>query len=170
MIRFLRKIDHGLAMAEKAIAVTLFFALVASIAVNIVARNLFQVSFQYLLEMGPALVLWLALLGSTLALRANRHIRIELVLRFCPPRLGVLADRVCGLFGMAIMAVLGYGSLEFVTNEVALFGARGWLAVVFPAFFTIAFFRFLTQVLAAIPNDAEALHPGSEAAPGEPAP
>jgi len=166
----IKKLDAWLAAVEKALAVALFFALVASIAVNIVARNLFQVSFQYLLEMGPALVLWLALLGSTLALRVNRHIRIELVLRFCPPRLGVLAGRVCGLFGMAIMAVLGYGSLEFVTNEVALFGARGWLDVVFPAFFSIAFFRFLIQVLAVIPNDAEVLHPGSEAAPGEPAP
>jgi len=166
----LKKVDTWLALAEKAIAVTLFFALVASIAVNIVARNLFQVSFQYLLEMGPALVLWLALIGSTLALRENRHIRIELVLRFCPPRLGVLAGRVCGLFGMAIMAVLGYGSLEFVTNEVAIFGARGWLAVVFPGFFAIAFFRFFTQVLAVAPGNTATLVPESEPAPGEPAP
>jgi TRAP-type C4-dicarboxylate transport system permease small subunit len=77
MMRLLRKIDHGLAVAEKVIAVALFFALVASITVNIVARNVFQVSFQMLLEIGPALVLWLALIGSTLALRENRHIRIR---------------------------------------------------------------------------------------------
>jgi len=166
----LKKVDTWLAAIEKAIAVTLFFALVASIAVNIVARNLFQVSFQYLLEMGPALVLWLALIGSTLALRENRHIRIELVLRFCPPRLAALAGRVCGLFGMVIMAVLGYGSLEFVTNEVAIFGARGWLAVVFPVFFTIAFFRFFTQVLAVAPGNSATLVPESETTPGEPAP
>jgi len=120
--------------------------------------------------MGPALVLWLALIGSTLALRENRHIRIELVLRFCPPRLGALAGRVCGLFGMAIMAVLGYGSLEFVTNEVAIFGARGWLAVVFPGFFAIAFFRFFTQVLAVAPSNTATLVPESEPTPGEPAP
>jgi|GEM_PF-4266370 len=37
----LKKVDTWLAAIEKAIAVTLFFALVASIAVNIVARNLF---------------------------------------------------------------------------------------------------------------------------------
>lgn len=166
----LKKVDAWLAVAEKTIAVTLFFALVASIAVNIVARNLFQVSFQHLLEMGPALVLWLALIGSTLALRENRHIRIELVLRFCPPRLAVLADRVCGLFGMAIMALLGYASLEFVTNEVAIFGFRGWLAVVFPAFFTIAFFRFFTQVLAITPSTPAVLAPDAEPATGEPAP
>jgi len=166
----LKKIDAWLAAIEKTIAVTLFFALVASIAINIVARNLFQVSFQYLLEMGPALVLWLALIGSTLALRENRHIRIELVLRFCPSHLAALAGRVCGLFGMAIMAVLGYGSLEFVTNEVAIFGARGWLAVVFPGFFIIAFFRFFTQVLAVAPGNSGTLVPESEPTPGEPAP
>ena len=144
----LQKIDSGLAAAEKIIVVALFFALVASIAINIVARNFFQVSFQYLLEIGPSLVLWLALIGSTLALRENRHIRIELVLRYCPPRLTALAGRLCGLFGMVIMALLGYGSLEFVTNEVAIFGAKGWFAVIFPVFFIIALFRFLTQVLA----------------------
>jgi len=169
MIRLLRKIDDGLARAEKAMAVILFFALVASIAVNIIARNLFQASFQYLLEMGPSLVLWLALIGSTLALRENRHIRIELVLRFIPPRLSGLAGRVCGVFGMVIMAVLGYGSLEFVTNEVAIFGARGWLAIVFPAFFTIALFRFFTQVLVIAPGDNTMRPPDSTPSSGEPA-
>ena len=162
----LKKIDTGLAAAENIITVALFFALVASIAINIVARNIFQASFQYLLEIGPALVLWLALIGSTLALRENRHIKIELLLRFCPPRLKAIAGRLCGVFGMAIMALLGYGSLEFVTNEVAIFGARGWLAVVFPLFFTIAFFRFFTQVLSPVQID-----PGtsdSKPATGEP--
>ena len=144
----LRKIDSGLALAEKIIVVALFFSLVASIAINIVARNIFQISFQYLLEIGPSLVLWLALIGSTLALRENRHIRIELVLRYCPTQLTALAGRLCGVFGMVIMAILGYGSLEFVTNEVAIFGAKGWLSVIFPVFFIIAFFRFFTQVLA----------------------
>ncbi len=149
----LKKIDTWLAVAEKTIAVALFFALVASIATNIVARNIFQASFQYLLEIGPSLVLWLALIGSTLALRENRHIKIELLLRFCPPRLNAIAGRLCGVFGMVIMAFLGYGSLEFVTNELDIFGARGWLAAVFPLFFTIAFFRFFTQVVAPVQMD-----------------
>jgi TRAP-type C4-dicarboxylate transport system permease small subunit len=151
----LQKIDSGLAAAEKIIVVALFFALVASIAINIVARNFFQVSFQYLLEIGPSLVLWLALIGSTLALRENRHIRIELVLRYCPPRLTALAGRLCGVFGMLVMALLGYGSLEFVTNEVAIFGAKGWLSVIFPVFFLIAFFRFFTQALAPAPKNTD---------------
>jgi len=149
----LQKIDSGLAAAEKIIVVALFFALVASIVINIIARNFFQVSFQYLLEIGPSLVLWLALIGSTLALRENRHIRIELILRYCPPRLTTLAGRLCGFFGMVIMALLGYSSLEFVTNEVAIFGAKGWFSVIFPVFFIVAFFRFLTQTLAPEPKN-----------------
>jgi len=164
----LRKIDTWLAAAERALTVALFFALVASIAVNIIARNLFQTSFQLLLEIGPALVLWLALIGSTLALRENRHIKIELLLRFCSPRLTTLAGRLCGLFGMVVMALLGVASLEFVTNEVAIFGTRGWLAVAFPAFFTIAFFRFLTRALA--PAETNAGSPDSPPAGGESTP
>ncbi|MCP3952374.1 MAG: TRAP transporter small permease subunit [Desulfobacterales bacterium] len=164
----LKKIDTWLAATEKIITVALFFTLVASITINIVARNIFQASFQVLLEIGPALVLWLAMIGSTLALRENRHIKIELLLRFCPPRMATLAGRLSGLFGMVIMALLGYGSLEFVTNEVAIFGGRGWLAVVFPVFFTIAFFRFFTQVLA--PAEKETRMPNSKPSTGEPSP
>ncbi len=165
-MHILKKIDPWLAAAEKTLAVTLFFALVASIAINIIARNVFHTSFQHLLEIGPALVLWLALIGSTLALRENRHIKIELLLRFCPPRLKAIAGRLCGVFGMVIMALLGYGSLEFVTNEVAIFGTRGWLAVVFPVFFTIAFFRFFTQVLSPVQIDPGT--PDSKPSTGEP--
>jgi C4-dicarboxylate transporter, DctQ subunit len=164
-MRILNRVDSWLAAAEKIIAVALFVALVASITINIVARNLFQTSFQYLLEISPALVLWLALIGSTLALKENRHIKIEILLRFCPPRLAALAGRLCGMFGMAIMALLGYASLEFVTNEVAIFGVRGWMAAVFPFFFTIAFFRFFTRVLApaqVIPGTPDSSPPTGE--------
>ncbi len=157
----LRKIDAGLAAAEKIIAVALFAALAGSIVINIVARNLFQTSFQFLLEIGPALVLWLALVGSTLALRENRHIRIELVLRFCPRWFVRLAERLCALFGMAIMALLGYSSFEFVANEVAIFGTKGWLAAVFPLFFALAFFRFFTRVAAPDDNPGQRVSAGA---------
>jgi TRAP-type C4-dicarboxylate transport system permease small subunit len=69
---------------------------------------------------------------------------------------------------MVIMAVLGYGSLDFVTNEVAIFGTRGWLAVVFPIFFALAFFRFFTQVLSVSPAHSRAPIPETETASGEP--
>ena len=143
----LTRIDRALAILEKALVVILFSAMVLSLAVNIVSRNLFDTSFAGVLELAPAMVLWLAMLGSTLALRENRHIRLEILLRFCPPAMRRIAQIATGGFGMAAMGVLCWAAVDFVENEVAIFGPRGWLSVIFPIFFAIALFRFFMSAL-----------------------
>jgi TRAP-type C4-dicarboxylate transport system permease small subunit len=128
----------------------------------VVSRNLFQQSFQSLLEYSPTLVLWLALMGSTLGLRSNRHIRLELVLRFTPPGARRMAGRASALFGMAVMGILGIAAFSFVENEVAIFGNSGYTTVVFPLFFFLAMFRFFINVLSPPPSPT-ATPPGDDA-------
>lgn len=139
--------------------VLLFSLLVVLIAFNIVSRNLFHLSFQKILEIAPAFVLWLALLGSSLALKSQRHIRLELILRFCSYPVRYVAGILTGLFGMAVMGILFYASLGFVDNEIDIFGRWGWLAVIFPLFFALSCFRYLTLVI----NGPKAGSAGTEA-------
>jgi TRAP-type C4-dicarboxylate transport system permease small subunit len=143
---WLKKIDRLLSKVEKGLVVALFATLVLALAFNIVSRNLFDRSFQKVLELAPALVVWLALLGSTLALKENRHIRLEILLRFCPATFQKGARVAVNLFGMAVMGLLLYASADFVRNEVEIFGPWGWLSVIFPIFFAVALFRFFTQL------------------------
>ncbi len=143
----IHKLDDVLSAIEKGFVVCLFSALVGLIVFNIVTRNLFRVSFQQSVEMAPTFVLWLALLGATLALKNSRHIRLELLLRFCPPPVRRIADAVTGLFGAAVMGILLYTSIGFVENEVAIFGRGAWLSVIFPLFFALSGFRYLAQVI-----------------------
>ena len=49
-MRVLRRIDHVLSVAERGLVVLLFTALVAAIGINVLSRNLFHRSFQWLLE------------------------------------------------------------------------------------------------------------------------
>ncbi|MFH1981853.1 MAG: TRAP transporter small permease subunit [Pseudomonadota bacterium] len=156
----LRKIDHALSVVERAVVIMLFTALVASIGINVLSRNIFHRSFQTLLEYAPSLVLWLALIGTTLGLRGNRHIRLELMLRFASPGVRRLAERASALFGMAVMGFLAVASFSFVKNEVAIFGAGGWTAVVFPIFFFLAWFRFLINLITP-PERRETDSPGA---------
>lgn len=142
----LKRIDRSLAVMEKSLVVALFSALVISMAVNIVSRNFFDSSFQKALELAPAMVLWLAMLGSTLALRENRHIRLEILLRYCPETFRKGARIAVGCFGMAVMGFLGLAAVDFVGNEIAIFGPWGWLSVIFPIFFAIALFRFFASM------------------------
>jgi len=142
-LKFLFKIDDVLAHVERWAVCLLFFGLTAITFGTIVARNLFAASSQQLLELAPAGVLWIALVGASLALRQGRHIRLELLLRYAPERLRRWARAAASVFGAVVMGVLLAASFGFVENEVAIFGARGWIAGVFPFFFAVAAFRFL---------------------------
>ena len=142
-LRILSRIDNALARCEQALACLLFFGLTLITFGTIVARNLFGASSQRLLELAPAGVLWIALVGASLALRQGRHIRLELFLRFVPAQIRRWANAAVGLFGAAVMGVLLAASFGFVQNELAIFGPRGWISVVFPAFFAVAAFRYL---------------------------
>ena len=147
MLKQIRRLDDLAARAEKALVVFIFSAIILLIVFNIIARNLFNVSFQVILEISPALVLWLALLGSTLALKYQRHIRLELIVRFLSPPLQKAARCSAGLFGMVVMVILFAASFNFLENETAMFGYRGWAAVILPIFFAISALRFFIQAI-----------------------
>jgi TRAP-type C4-dicarboxylate transport system permease small subunit len=141
-MKILQRLDRLLAGVEKGAVVFIFSLLVLMIVFNVLSRNLFQASFQGILEFSPALVLWLALMGSSLALSENKHIRIEILLRFLSPGFGPFARGMTSIFGMVITGILFYASLDFVANEIAIFQWKGLFTLIFPWFFLVAFFRF----------------------------
>ncbi len=142
----IRKLDQLLACFEKTLAVLLFSTLAASIVFNIISRNLFHISLDKIPEFSPTLVLWLALIGSSLALKEQRHIKLELFLKVAPPRVRSAANAVSSAFGMVVMGVLCVAAIEFVKNEITIFGGKGWLSIIFPVFFGAAFFRFFIHL------------------------
>jgi TRAP-type C4-dicarboxylate transport system permease small subunit len=146
-MKLLHRFDHICAHVERAAAVVLFSALTLLLFGNIVLRSLFGVSFQRILELVPAIVLWLALIGASLALQQGRHIKIELLLRFCTRPTQRIARRISGAFGMAVMGLLFFASLEFLQNEIAIFGPVGVLSAILPVFFCVSFSRFLIATI-----------------------
>ena len=149
-MRLLSKIDDTLEIIEQALVIFLFSSLVLMITTNIFARNLFGVSYQKILEVSPNIVLWLALIGATLALKKQRHIKFEILLRYAGHRIRRLSRLLGSLFGAVVMGLLFAASLTFVKNEMAIFGLQGGSAVVFPLFFALSFFRCLLSGLAAV--------------------
>ncbi|MBW1821857.1 MAG: TRAP transporter small permease subunit [Deltaproteobacteria bacterium] len=144
---YINKFDEFLAVFEKSLVVAFLSALILIITFNVISRNLFQVSFQKILEISPSLVLWLALLGSSLALRNQRHIKLEILLRFCSDKFKTFAIIAVSAFGMTVMGILFWVSIEFVGNEILIFGKWGLIAIIFPIFFAISFFRYFIQLM-----------------------
>jgi TRAP-type C4-dicarboxylate transport system permease small subunit len=147
MIKTVKRIDDALALIEKSGIVGCFTLLVFFVVFTILSRNIFHLPSHKIFEAGPRLVLWLALLGAALALKHQRHIRLELVLRYCSRRTRLWAAVAVNLFGAAVMGILLVVSKVFVSNEIAMFGAWGRLSVIFPVFFGLAAFHFLTDLL-----------------------
>jgi len=142
----IRALDDYLEIVERCVLVLLFSILVLLIVANIVFRNFFQLSFSGLIEITPVLVLWISLVGSTLALKTRRHIKMDILLRFFSKRLCFAAAILVDLSGMSIMAILFFSSVEFVQNEIDLFGAWGVTTLIFPFFFSVSFFRFFSRI------------------------
>lgn len=147
MLEWIVKIDDGLEKLERVLAVGLFSLLIGMICVNIFTRNFLHWTSHHLIELSPTVVLWLALVGATLALKHHRHIKIELLLRFFPRYGRRLAVGLTSLFAMGVCGVLVFAAVPFVLNEIVLFGTRGWPTICFPLFFATAFLRFCLRFL-----------------------
>ena len=155
-MKFIKKIDNLLEKLEKYLVIFLFSSLVFLITLNIFARNIINYSFEEIYEAAPAVVLWLSLAGSSHALKKRRHIKLELVLRFSPETFRYYSNFAVSLFGMAVMGILFYSSLQFVENEIHIFGSKGLFSVIFPLFFAISFFRYFTWMLYDFPQKGRA--------------
>lgn len=144
----IKAVDLALEKLEKIAIVLIFGCLIVVINVNILTRNLFLVSFEELFELAPVMVLWLSLLGASLALRSERHIKLEFLLRFCPNWVHPWALRITSLFGMVVMMILFWASISFFKEELMIFGAQGWVSLISPIFFGIMTFRYFIRFLA----------------------
>ena len=83
--------------------------------------------------MARLLVLWVALWGSMVAARSNRHIRIDAVTRFLPDPVERLVFRATSLISAAICIAVAWYTLEFVLIEFedgfpAFAAIPAWLA------------------------------------------
>lgn len=150
MPKWMVQIDNTIERVERAVLVSLFTLLISLVCINIFSRNILHFTSHDLQELAPNVVLWLALVGGTLALKQQRHIKIELLLRFFPPTAQRLAISLTCLFAMAVCTVLAFAGIPFVWNEVALFGLRGCLAGCYTFFFSLAFWRFLFRLLSVV--------------------
>jgi TRAP-type C4-dicarboxylate transport system permease small subunit len=153
MMHLIKKMDDTLALIEKSAIIICFALLVACVLIGILSRNVLHLPLHRLFESAPNLVLWITLLGASQALKQQRHIRLELFLRYCSNRFRHWAARLVNFFGAMVMAVLLVSSVEFVNNEIAMFGRWGVMAIIFPIFFMSTGFRYLAAAFfPAIPS------------------
>jgi C4-dicarboxylate transporter DctQ subunit len=143
----LLKLDGYIEKLENVVIVACFCLLILLTGGGFFARKVFSYTSMDILSLQPALLLWLSLIGGSVAIKRGKHIRLELVLRFVPHAAKAWAYRIGGVFGVLVMLVLLWLSRDFVASSIALSGWAGYLTIILPIFFVVAAFRFFLQIL-----------------------
>ena len=162
--RALRWLHH----AEDAVLVALLLAMIGVAVTQIVLRNGFDGGFLWAESFLRILVLWIGLAGAMAASRNHRHINIDVIGRFLPPRLARVTAVFNALFTTAVAGLLAWGTLAFVRVEhesptMAFAQVPTWVCEsIMPFAFTVIALRYL--VLAGLIAAGRPLHHAGEEA------
>ena len=146
-MKTLRALDRWLARAEGIALATLLSAMVGVSFLQVLLRNTFHFGIEgadILLRHG---VLWIALLGASLATRQSRHIRIDIFPKLIPPGYRWLVDGLTSLatFGVSAALVASAWTLVMLEREagtVLVLGLPTWIAqIILPIGFLFITFR-----------------------------
>ena len=149
----LRRLDEFLGRLEQMLIVAVLTGMVLLAFFQVVLRNLWGFGLPWMDILLRHLVLWLGIVGASLATRMKRHIRIDVLPRQLPLRLQRIVERGILLIAAAVSLLLGLGAVDLVQRERAAgsiaFGAvPTWvLQLILPVGFAILAFRFAIQLL-----------------------
>ncbi len=152
----LKKISQFLGNLEKWVLVLLLGFLTTFALTQIILRNFLSIGFVWGDELLRHGVLWISFLGAARATLEGKHIRIDLLPRVLPPRLGLIADSVCCFVSLFVCVLLVWASWNFVQGE-RLAGDIAfasipywWLVLIFPISFTLMALRFCLNCISGL--------------------
>jgi len=87
--------------------------------VQVILRNAFSESLLWGDILLRHLVLWIGFVGAALATSKDRHINIDALTRFLPPKYKTVAKIVTNLFAATVCYFLFRASLVFLGNELS---------------------------------------------------
>lgn len=138
---------------EEILLVSLVVLMVTLGFLQILFRNLISVGIVWIDSLVRHLVLWIALLGASVATRENRHITIDVLSGHVSPTYYSVIQGALQLLSALVCLLLVYPAIRFVQNDYVAgktlaFGIPLWLSqAIMPAMMLVMGVRFLLQGL-----------------------
>jgi C4-dicarboxylate transporter DctQ subunit len=151
LLTILKKIGSWYEQLEELLLVCLVFGMVALGAAQILFRNVISIGLVWIDPLQSHLVLWVALLGASIATRENRHIVIEILPERLPATVRRRIKGVLQLFSALVCFFLVYPAVQFILNDYRpgkylAFGIPLWVSqTVMPAMWLVLGIRFALQ-------------------------
>jgi TRAP-type C4-dicarboxylate transport system permease small subunit len=136
---------------EEILLVCLVVGMLALGFLQILFRNLISVGIVWIDPLVRHLVLWIALLGASIATRENRHISIDLLSGPMSPGHYSRVQGAVQLFSAMVCFLLVHPAVRFVQNDYVAgktlaFGIPLWVSqAIMPAMMLVMGVRFLLQ-------------------------
>jgi TRAP-type C4-dicarboxylate transport system permease small subunit len=135
--------------AEDALLAILLTTMILLASTQILLRNFFDSGYVWIDPILRVMVLWLGLIGATVATRDNKHIRIDLLSRYFDENTHLLIQSFVGqISAWTCLVVAWYGfkwiHLDYLDGMTSFAGIPAWmLEVIIPASFTLIGLRYL---------------------------
>ena len=142
------RMDEIIDRTEQRLLVILLSLMILIAFSQIVLRNLFDTGLAWGDPLVRNLVLWVSFIGAALATKEGKHISIDVVSRWMPPRGKILLQAITDLFSAFICALLTFAALKFIKNEaqmggITFLGIPLWIPeIILPITFGLMALRF----------------------------
>ncbi len=150
-LTLLRKVGSWYNHLEEMLLVLLVFGMVALGAIQIIVRNVLSMGIVWIDPVIRHLVLWVALLGASVATRDDRHITIEVLPARLSPAVRARIKAGLQLFSALVCLFLVRPAVRFILDdyqpgkELAL-GIPLWVSqAIMPFMWLVLGIRFLLQ-------------------------
>lgn len=136
---------------ENALLAALLTAMILLASTQILLRNFFDSGFVWIDPLLRVMVLWLGLIGATVATRDNKHIRIDLLSRFFSRNSHCLIQAAVGqISAWTCLLIAWYGMnwirLDYADGMKSFGGIPAWLLeIIIPLSFALIGLRYLVM-------------------------
>lgn len=144
----LDRLARGWNAFEQTLLAVLVVGMVFVSALQIILRNFFNTGIVWAEPVLGASLLWMTMIGALAATGARKHITVDLVAQFLPPRPRSALQAVTSLFAAVVCGFLTVAAVRYVQFQqemggMALPGVPQWtLYVIVPVCFAMMCLRF----------------------------
>jgi C4-dicarboxylate transporter DctQ subunit len=137
--------------AEDGLLACLLIAMIVLAGTQILMRNLFDSGFVWIDPLLRVLVLWLGLIGATVASRHNKHIRIDLLSRYFKRNTHRLIQSLVAQVSAWTCLVIAWFGMDWIRLDYAdavttFAGIPAWtVEIIVPLAFALIGLRYLVR-------------------------
>ena len=125
-------------------------------------RNIYDIGYVWADILVRILVLWVGLLGAAVATSEARHLTIDVVTKFLPPRIAQSIRVLTWMFALTVCVLLARAAMLYIDmqqqgGEESIFGLPAYVTeIIIPIAFALISFHFVLLILQGV---IEIFHP-----------